>query len=176
MPKPEASMSADLALQNQVQFLYSHHHSWLLGWLRRRLGDACVAADLAHDTFVRVLARRALLEFEEPKAYLATIARGLLVDHWRRQDIERAWLDTLAAMPEPVAPSPEERSLLLEALCRIDALLDQLRPKVRETFLLSQIDGLTYREIGERLGVGERMVKKYLAQAMLHCLRADAAA
>lgn len=169
-------MSADLALQNQVHVLYSHHHGWLLGWLRRRLGDACVAADLAHDTFVRVLARRALLEFEEPKAYLATVARGLLVDHWRRQDIERAWLETLAATPESVAPSPEERSLVLEALCRIDALLDQLGPKVREAFLLSQLDGLTYREIGERLGVGERMVKKYMAQAMLHCLQADASA
>lgn len=167
--------AADPALRDPIHALYSDHHGWLQGWLRRKLGDAFVAADLAHDTFVRVIARRAPVECEEPKAYLSTIARGLLVDHWRRQDIERAWLDTVAVLPAPVAPSPEERSLLLEALCRIDALLDQLKPKVRETFLLSQLDGLTYREIGERIGVGERMVKKYMAQAMLHCLLADAA-
>ena len=168
-------MPAELSLQNQVHALYSDHHGWLQGWLRRRLGDAFVAADLTHDTFVRIMARPTVVECEEPRAYLSTIARGLLVDHWRRQDIERAWLQTLAALPEPVVPSPEERGLLLEALCRIDALLDQLKPKVREAFLLSQLDGLTYREIGARLGVGERMVKKYMAQAMLHCLLADAA-
>lgn len=49
----------------------------------------------------------------------------------------------------------------------------RLKPKVREAFLLSQLDGLTYKQIGERLGVGERMVKKYMAQAMLCCLQAD---
>jgi RNA polymerase sigma-19 factor, ECF subfamily len=166
-------VSTDLA-QQTIHALYCDHHGWLQAWLRRKLGDAFVAADLAHDTFVRIVARRTV-QCEEPRAYLSTIARGLLVDHWRRQDVERAWLDTLAALPEPLAPSPEERALLLEALYRIDAMLDALRPKVREAFLLSQLDGLSYREIGERLGVGERMVKKYMAQAMLHCLMADAA-
>lgn len=166
-------MSAAELSADPVRALYSDHHGWLQGWLWRRLGDSFTAADLAHDTFVRVIARRAGLDLDEPKAYLAAIARGLLIDHWRRQDIERAFLDTLAGLPEPVASSPEERALLLEALCRIDALLDQLKPKVREAFLLSQLDGLTYAAIGKRLGVGERMVKKYMAQATLHCLRAD---
>jgi RNA polymerase sigma-19 factor, ECF subfamily len=168
-------VSADLARSDPVHALYSTHHGWLQGWLRHRLGDAFVAADLAHDTFLRVLARKQRPDLAEPKAYLATIARALLIDHWRRQDVERAFLQALAGQAEPLAPSPEERSLLIEALCRIDALLDQLRPKVREAFLLSQLDGLTYGAIGERLGVSERMVKKYMAEAMLHCLQADAA-
>jgi len=155
--------------------LYVNHHGWLQGWLRHRLGDSFTAADLAHDTFLRVLSRRTRPEVEEPKAFLATIARGLLIDHWRRQDLERAFLETLAELGEPMAPSPEERSLLLEALCRIDAMLDQLKPKVREAFLMSQLDGLTYNVIGERLGVSERMVKKYMAQAMMHCMQATTA-
>lgn len=150
--------------------LYRNHHGWLEAWLRRKIGCAHQAADLAHDTFVRILGRAERPEYREPRAYLTTIARGLLIDHWRRQDIEQAWHETLAALPEPLAPSPEDQLLFLEALYRIDALLDQLKPKVREAFLLSQLDGLTYREIGERLGVGERMVKKYMAQAMMQCL------
>lgn len=156
-----------------VADLYVGHHGWLHAWLRARLGCHDKAADLAHDTFLRLLGRDERHDYAEPRAYLATIARGLLVDHWRRQDIERAWLETLAALPEALAPSPEERALALEALCRIDALLGELKPKVREAFLLAQLDGLTYLEIGARLGVGERMVKKYMARAMAHCLRAD---
>lgn len=150
--------------------LYRNHHGWLETWLRSKLGCTQQAADLAQDTFVRILGREEYPEYREPRAYLTTIARGLLIDHWRRQDIERAWLETLAMLPQPLAPSPEEQALFLEALYHIDALLNQLKPKVREAFLLSQLDGLTYREIGERLGVGERMVKKYMAQAMMHCL------
>lgn len=156
--------------------LYRAHHGWLEGWLRHKIGCTHQAADLAHDTFVRILGRTERPEYREARAYLTTIARGLLIDHWRRQDIERAWLETLAALPEPLAPSPEEQALVLEALFHIDALLDQLKPKVREAFLLCRLDGLSYREIGERLGVGERMVKKYMAEAMLHCLLASEAA
>ena len=94
----------------------------------------------------------------------------MVVNHWRRLDIERAWAEVLAAQLEPQAPSAEERALVMETLCRIDAMLDRLNPKARSAFLLSQIDGMPYAQIGQQLGVSERMVKKYMAQAMLQCL------
>lgn len=162
----------DTATQKTIAALYSDYHGWLLGWLHRKLDCPHLATDLTQDTFLRVLGRSAAPDYREPKAYLTTIARGLLVDHWRRQDVERAWLETLAAMPEAVAPSAEQGALVLEALYQVDLLLNQLKPKVREAFLLSQLDGLTYREIAMQLDVSERMVKKYMAQAMLVCLSA----
>ena len=42
-------------------------------------------------------------------------------------------------------------------------------------FILSHVDGLKYREIAVELDVSERTVKKYLAQAMLHCALLEAA-
>ena len=69
-----------------------------------------------------------------------------------------------------LAISPEERQIILDTLLAIDALLNTLPFKVRRAFLLSRLDGLSYREIAAELGVSERMVKKYMAQAMLHCL------
>ena len=38
--------------------LYSEHNGWLKGWLRVRLGNAADAADLAQDTFIRVMTAR----------------------------------------------------------------------------------------------------------------------
>ena len=64
----------------------------------------------------------------------------------------------------------EELALVVELLCRIDAMLDQLSPNARQAFLLAQIDGLTYLQIARQLAVSERMVKKYMAQAMLQCV------
>lgn len=153
-----------------IDAIYREHHGWLLGWFRRRLGGASCAADLAHDTFVRLMVSRDAQVLNEPRAFLRTLAHGVVVNHWRRQDIERAWLEAVAVLPEPLAPSPEERLLALETLCRIDAMLDMLNPKARTAFLLAQLDGLGYAEIAAHLKVSQRMVKKYMAQAMLQCL------
>lgn len=156
---------------HSVHQLYSDHHGWLTQWLRRRLGCAENAADLAQDTFVRLLAKpRDLENLREPKAYLHTIANGLLVNFWRRRDIERAYLDALARQPEAYAPSPETRALIVETLVQVDTLLHSLPERVRRAFLLSQLHGQTYAAIATELGVSERMVKKYMAQAMLQCL------
>ena len=54
---------------------------------------------------------------------------------------------------------------------RLEEVLRQLSPKCRAAVLLQYRHGLTYDEIGERLGVSRNMVKKYLAQGLAHCRR-----
>lgn len=160
-------------LQRDVAALYTTHHGWLQGWLRKKVGNAFDAADLAQDTFVRLLTAPAApvdAPLREPRAYLATVARRLLINHLRRQSLEQAYLAALAALPEPQAPSPEQQLVILQALQELDALLDGLPPKVRAVFVLSQVDGLTYAAIAEELGMGLRSVKRYMAQAMAECI------
>ncbi|MGK9066451.1 sigma-70 family RNA polymerase sigma factor [Stutzerimonas chloritidismutans] len=157
--------------QQFLHQLYVDHQGWLNGWLRRQLGCSQRAADLAQDTFVRVLTKDGSLDaVREPRAYLHTIARGLLINHWRRRDIEQAYLDAMALQPEAVAPSAESQAQVIETLLRVDAMLQAMPPRVRQAFLLSQLYGLTYAAIAAELGVSDRMVKKYMAQAMLQCL------
>ncbi|MFT3803590.1 MAG: sigma-70 family RNA polymerase sigma factor [Burkholderiaceae bacterium] len=153
-----------------VEALYSNHHDWLRGWLRRKLGDAHQAPDLAHDTFLRVIATRNAAEIKQPREYLATIARGLVVDQWRRHAIEHAYLESLAARPEPLAISPETRAILIETLVAIDRMLDSQGARTREIFLLAQFEGLTYAQVGARLGVSVTTVKNHLARALAQCL------
>jgi RNA polymerase sigma factor (sigma-70 family) len=162
--------SADFSLQHSVHTLYEDHHGWLCGWLRKRLGCVDHAADLAQDTFIRVLTQRKNLELREPRAYLSTIARSLMIDSFRRRALEQAYLQTLAAIPEPVAVSPETRELIIETLMEIDRLLDGLGERNREIFLLAQLDGLSYVDIGRRLQVSVNTVKKHAVRALTHCL------
>lgn len=105
----------------------------------------------------------------EPRAYLARIAHGLLVDHRRRQALERTWLETLAAMPETAEPSREEHQLIADALTRIDALLDGLKPRGREVFLLSRLEGKSYPRIGEQLTVSLSAVEKDVVHVLRRC-------
>lgn len=165
-------MSSSLSSSSQdIATLYTDHHGWLQGWLRRRLANACDAADLAQDTFVRILGARDLKTIETPRAYLTTVAKGVLVNWYRRQALEQAYLEALALLPEPEAPSPEQRALVLETLQQIDAMLDQLPPLVRRTFLLSQLDGMKYEDIAQQLELSLSSVKRYMAQAFRQCLQ-----
>lgn len=152
-----------------VQALYGSHHGWLNAWLRARLGNAADAADLAQDTFLRLLQRTERLELKAPRAFLRTIARGLVIDHWRREEIERAYLETIAHLPEGEVPDAESRALVLELLESIARMLEGLKPKVRQAFLLAQCEGLTHKQIAEQLGVSVRSVERYVADALYHC-------
>lgn len=156
--------------QQRLRDFYQDHHGWLQGWLRRKLGNACDAADLAQDVFMKMLARRQDgADVREPRAYLSTIARGLVIDHWRRRELEQAWLETLALLPDIEVPSPESRLLFLETLIAIDTMLDSLKPQVRNAFLWAQLEGLTCPQIAARLGVSLATVERHIATALRHC-------
>ncbi|MGE8390946.1 sigma-70 family RNA polymerase sigma factor [Pseudomonas sp. BIGb0427] len=164
----DALPSADSHLRT-VEALYSGHHGWLYARLRKRLGNALDAADLAQDTFTRILASKVAV-FDNPRAYLNCVAGGILANWCQRKSLERAYLTALAQLPVPEAPSPEQRLLVLETLHEIDAMLDALPAVVRRTFLLSQLNGMKYAEIAEQLGVSLISVKRYMKQAFLQCL------
>ncbi|MBN6715795.1 sigma-70 family RNA polymerase sigma factor [Pseudomonas capsici] len=157
------------ALSHTVEGLYQDHHSWLTTWLRRRLGCPHSAADLAQDTFVKVILARDTTQIIEPRAFLTTIAKRVLCNHYRRQDLERVYYQALAELPECVAPSEEDRAIILQTLVELDQLLDGLPAAVKRAFLLSQVDGLSHGEIASQLGISIATVKRHLNKAALRC-------
>lgn len=157
--------------QQDIAGIYTGHHRWLLGWLRRRIDNAELAADLAQDTFVRMMVSRRDFYLDEVRTLLATIARGLVIDHFRRCALEASFLEMLAQLPPEHLPSPEAQMLVLETLNEIDAMLASLPPKVRSAFLLSQLDGLGYAEIALRLRVSLSSVQQYMKRAYADCYR-----
>ncbi|WOE78634.1 sigma-70 family RNA polymerase sigma factor [Pseudomonas protegens] len=165
----DAGVKASISLE--IEDLYGAHHGWLKGWLRSRTGNCADAADLAQDTFVRMLSLRQLPVLREPRHYLATIARGLLIDKARRRVLEQAYLEALAARAEPQDISPETHHLIIESLLAIDALLDGLGTRTRQIFLMVQLDGLSYVQVGRQLGVSVTTVKNHLGKALLQCIQ-----
>jgi len=158
-----------LAHTAAIEQIYEQHHSWLYGWLKGRLNDAGDAADVAHDTFVRILAARNATHIREPREYLAAIARGLVIDRYRRSAIETAYLQALATRPEASAISEEDRALIIETLMAVDKALAGLGARTQRIFMLSQIEGLTYQQIAVQLQVSLTTVKKHMIRALTEC-------
>ena len=165
-PSPETSFC-------DVAVLYRQQHSWLQNWLRRRLNCSQSAADLAQDTFMRLLAKEQVPELHAPRTFLAKVAQSVLSNHYRRQKLERAYLEALAAMPARVAPSVETQAILLETLVALDAALEGLERPVRQAFLWSQVDGLGHAEIAGRLDISITTVKRYIIKGGAMCILLD---
>ena len=156
---------------NPIERLYMDHHGWVYQWLKRRLSNNQDAADLAQDTFVRLLKRQHDYHYEQPRALLTTIAKGLLLNWYQRQQIEKAYLEALAAAPRRYDDiSPERRLQAIKALCLLNKLLLQMPARQRQSLIWSQIDGLSQQEIARRQGVSTRTVMRDLLAAISLCL------
>ncbi|TWI56691.1 RNA polymerase sigma-70 factor (ECF subfamily) [Pseudomonas duriflava] len=159
----------DVNTAHWLSMLYRSHGDWLAVWLRRQTGCSHRAEDLCQDTFVRLLNKAERPVLREPRAFLINIAKGLLIDQYRRAQLERNYLEGLANQPEDIHPSPEELAILVEALAEVERLLGTLSPKARAAFFYNRLDGLTHAEIATRLGVSVPRVRQYIAQGLRQC-------
>ena len=141
------------------------------GWLRGKLGCPHNAADLSHDTFLRLLLGADPDELREPRAFLLVIANRLLINRKRRARVEEDALRQIAVLLRSSEQRcPAETVMARDLLAQVVLLLaEELPEKPRRAFLMARIEGLSYREIASRLAVSESSVKQYLARALAHC-------
>ena len=150
--------------------LYRAHHGWLTHWLARKLQSAFDADDVAQDTFLRIINGESLTAIRDPKSFKCTQTKPVNINQLPHNSLEKEYIEIHAHLPQTLAPSAEEKQSHLETLQLVDRMLDGLSAKARTTFLLSQLDGLTYSDIAQRLNVSVSSVKKYVAKATEHCL------
>lgn len=146
----------------------------LVTYLRQNWRDQSNIEDLLHDIYVQVYqAAREHLP-ENPKAFVFTTARNLLISRVRRHNIVPieavADLDALGVAID--APDQERSTIAREELRRLQSAMDQLPPKYRDVVVMRRLDGLSRSEIAVRLGLSEETVTTYLHRGM--CALADA--
>ena len=162
---------ADLSHRHTVDGLFRAHYRWLCAYLHRHLHDAASSEDIAAETFAQLLDAPALTAIREPRALLTTIAQRLLYQRWRRADLERRHRQSIDI---DYSASPEEFVQQSQTLTRLDHSLQRLPGKVRATFLLARIDGLTYPQIATELGISQRSVSVYMNRSQALCDRHSA--
>lgn len=158
---------------NNIEAIFAEHHDWLRARLRRSIGDAFAADDVAAETFAQLLATPLSHHIREPKALLTTVSQRIVYEIWRRRDLEQACLQALAHFrSEEYVGSPEDHMLLLEALRAMDRALAGLSSRECAAFLLYKLDDLTYPEIALQLEISASVARRYVAKGLLHCYKA----
>lgn len=149
--------------------LFAHYRAPLLRSFLRRGYTPDLAEDCVQDLFVRI-AKTDLSRVESIEAYLFTVAASVAADHSRKMRSRQASLHepfgTREIETAEVSPSRvlEDR----EALIRLDRVLDELKPRTREMFLLNRLDGLSYTEIATQYGITAAGVHKQISKALAH--------
>lgn len=130
--------------------------------------------DVMQDIYMRLsqiddLPAKLADRLDTARNYLLQIASNLLIDRARRAQVRCAdqhyseqQLDHLAAVDEPDRSLHNKRMLH-----QVEQALTTIRPEQRQAFLLHRIDGLSYREIGDQLGISVSTVEKYISAALL---------
>lgn len=156
--------------------LFNEEAPRLTGFFRRRVGVIDDVSDLVQETFLRLLRAGVSRELDNPRAYLHRIAWNLLNDRWKRSRRQGPCESLDEDVAVPVEADQDQRLEAAELMEAYRAAVANLPTRTREVFVLQRRDGLSYKEIAERLGIGVRTVEWHVAQALLRIRRAIDAA
>lgn len=147
------------------------NHSDLVNFFRHRLAQPQDAADLAQESWSRLLHYRQDQPPASLRSLLFTIARNVLKNHWRwsalhqiEQTTDFTKLDIASEMP-----SVERQWQARRRLEALEAVVAGMPDKRRTVFLLSRVQGLSNAQVAQRCGISVKMVEKHLATAIIQC-------
>ena len=142
---PPAASAASIAATGDN--LFRRYERWLRAALRRRHGRD-LADDVTSETIMRVASQVAAGKVHNPKGLLLKVARDLIIDRIRGDRVGALTTptdDTVLARHS--TPATQEATLTLKQIVLA------LPPELRDVFVLKNIEGLSYQEIADVLGI-----------------------
>ncbi|MEM7682949.1 MAG: sigma-70 family RNA polymerase sigma factor [Planctomycetota bacterium] len=133
----------------------------------RMLGPGPDAEDAVQEVFVELW--RCAERFDPAKGreetFVGTVARRRLIDQRRRRSA-RPQTQTMVAEPPAEAPGTD-RLASQEDLERIEAAMSELKPEQAEALRFAVADGLSHREVAERMGLPLGTVKTHVRRGLI---------
>lgn len=145
--------------------LFRRYRAWLTAKLGYSYGREH-AEDLAQETFLRMSRAKTATTARHPRALLMQVARNVAVDRFRASRREIETTTTVADVEIYPAPPTQQQALLIKQIVLA------LPPKLRDVFVLSQIEGLTHQEIARLQGISVKTVEWRMRKAFARCAAA----
>ena len=143
------------------QKLYYRYYEPLYRFIWIKTNSAELSKDFIQEVFTRVWKNRYNLNQNKSiKAYLYRIANNLMIDHFRKKGHEKKYLSDLKHRDASAYHDPVEMKLM------IDHAVHELPEKVRQIFIFSRYQGLSYQEIAEVCQISIKTVEGRMSRAL----------
>ena len=150
--------------QRKLEKLFKQYYRQMYRLATILLHDDAESKDVVHDIFARLLDDHRDLREDTAESYLLTSVRNRCLNVIRSRQIQER-VERLYLLDLDTNITPTER--LAEELEALYKGIDQLEPPVCRDIIMQHFrDGITFKEIANRLGVSETTVYKHLRRAL----------
>ncbi|GAA3404411.1 RNA polymerase sigma factor [Paenibacillus hodogayensis] len=141
--------------------LFRSYHQALYRYLYRMCGSKETAEELLQETFYRSMLSLRTEHLNMARAWLYKVARHLYIDWYRRHHTEQQAMQKLEKQASGISSlgSPEKALEEKEQLQRMERVLLCLPEQYRTIVYLREVDGFSYAELAELLGLSVDQVK-----------------
>lgn len=150
--------------------LYNMYWDKVYNFSRLYVSSIEDAKEIVQTVFVKLWETRSFLKEDENfKGYLFIITRNIIFNLQKKCFNEFFYKTSIlkAFSEQNIEDAYGEETLYASELkLYIDHLIETLPSRQREAFLLSRTEGLTYKEIAERIGISEKTVEIHIAKAL----------
>lgn len=152
-----------------VEQAFRRYHGGLINFLRQRLRNEEDAADVAQETYTRLVqSYEDKLDARTASTLIFRIAINAANDLSRRRKTHHAVDHCSAELVTLTSeePSQERRVHAQQQLESLYIAIESLPPKCQQVFLLNRVDHMTYQQIAHHCGISLSMVEKHIAKAL----------
>lgn len=159
-----------LPTNERARWLAQHivpHERTIRSWLARRTRDLDID-DIIQEMYARLASLENVEDIRNPRQYATQTAITVALNLARHArvipmismgDFEELGLASLD-------PSPEQAINAQEELRELESALQELPPLCRTAFLMRRVEGLTQKEVAEKLKISVKTVEKYMAKSV----------
>jgi RNA polymerase sigma-70 factor (ECF subfamily) len=155
--------------KDEFQKIFAEYYAPLCNFVLRFVKDYAISEDIVQSTFIRIWEQRQKITLTGSlKSYLFSATRNQAIDYLRKVKREEQTLQqSLEAAQhfDEVKIEQEADSLMIRK--KLLLAINELKPKMREIFTLHKIEGLTYKEISEHLGIPQRTIEYNIYAALV---------
>ena len=135
-------------MNNKIEYIWEELHDNLKHFIRSRVADEFNAEDILQEVFIKIHSRiDTLKDIRRLNGWIYQITRYAIIDYYRNKK-------DLAALPETISSFESfENNNDVDVLPCIKAMVNRLPEKYRQAVVLTTYQGLTQKEMGEKLGL-----------------------
>jgi len=142
-----------------IESLYETFNERLSQFIRKRVSNEDDARDILQDVFLKIHSRIDTLENRDKiEIWIYRIARNAIIDHYRARRVTIAADDTLPA-------GEVEDDMHRKLASGLGAMIDRLPEQYREALRLTELEGLTQKELAERFALSLSGAKSRVQRA-----------